>query len=128
MNPIKPCTPCGRAFAHALLLAAALAVTGCAGPAKPASAKAPLEAAPALPGSPTIREQQLIREWAGRPRTALLQAWGTPTIVLKSPGFNEHRDALIYVFADRDRVGGCIDAFVVWGVDSGDTVSTYYCR
>lgn len=130
MGADKSANP-GRASASAWVLAAAaaLAVTGCAGLAKPpARAKAAEEPAPVFLGSRTMREQRLIQQWAGRPRDELLKAWGTPTIVLKSPGFNEHRDALIFVFANRDPVGGCIDAFVIWGAASGDSVSTYYCR
>ena len=117
-----------RVWQHATGLAVAASFVallgGCA--ELVAAASAP-RSSTATDGSRAIREAALSRTWAGKPRDELVRVWGQPRLVMHSPGFNEHRDALILVFFDRDLEGGCIDAFVVWQ-DDDETIATYFCR
>ncbi len=106
-------------------LALAMVAGGCAQFRWPAGERQVVPAG--TEGSRAVRERLLSRTWTGHTRSELVRVWGEPRLVMYSPGFNEHRDALILVFFDRDPEGGCIDAFVVWR-DADETVSTYFCR
>lgn len=75
---------------------------------------------------PFVREQRLARDWTGRSRQELIDAWGTPRWVLRLP-YQREPASLILVFVDQDPSGGCIDAFVVLQ-DDAETIWNYFCR
>lgn len=76
-----------------------------------------------------LRERDLARRWAGRTRDELEREWGEPAFKLNVPGERQPA-SYVMVFVDRDRQGGCIDAFVVLQNESteDERIWTYICR
>jgi hypothetical protein len=75
------------------------------------------------------RESMLRTAWRGRPYQSLVEAFGTPRMVMTVPGYRPIRTEVI-VYGTTDKVSNCIDAFTVIrpGSDDEVTVTDYFCR
>lgn len=75
------------------------------------------------------RENRLQSAWKGRPYKALLEAYGSPRMVMSLPSYQPIRTSVV-VFGVTDKASDCIDSFtVVSQIQSEDmTVTDYYCR
>lgn len=75
------------------------------------------------------REQRLQTTWRGRTYQSLLQAYGTPKMIMGVPGYRPLRTS-VAVYGVIDRASDCIDAFtLIADNQNGDlTVSDYFCR
>lgn len=75
------------------------------------------------------REAALRAAWRGRPYQSLLDAFGTPRMVMTVPGYRPIRTEVI-VYGSTDKVSNCIDAFTVIRPGSEDDVmvTDYFCR
>lgn len=75
------------------------------------------------------RESTLRAAWRGRPYQSLLDAFGTPRMVMSVPGYRIVRTDVI-VYGPTDKVSNCIDAFTVIrpGTEDEVMVSDYFCR
>lgn len=75
------------------------------------------------------RESALRAAWRGRPYQSLLDAFGTPRMVMTVPGYRPVRTDVI-VYGATDNISNCIDAFTVIRPGSEDDVmvSDYFCR
>lgn len=108
-----------------LLLAVALLLGGCA------SIRAQREEV-ITAYSRTQRERLLQLEWVNQPYHRLIAAAGPPTILMRIPG--DRTDEMVAVFGVRDKVSGCIDAFVVFNgymrteINNNSMVTKYFCR
>lgn len=80
-------------------------------------------------GSRLKRESMLRAAWRGRPYNSLVDAFGTPRVVMTVPGYRPIRTEVI-VYGTTDKVTNCIDAFTVIrpGSDDEVTVTDYFCR
>ena len=80
-------------------------------------------------GSRLKRESALRAAWRGRPYHSLLEAFGTPRMVMSVPGYRLVRTDVV-VYGATDKVTNCIDAFTVIRPGSEDEVmvSDYFCR
>lgn len=80
----------------------------------------------------TQRERLLRLEWVNQPYHSLIAAVGPPTILMRIPG--DRTDEMVAVFGVRDKVSGCIDAFVVFNgymrteINNNSMVTKYFCR
>ena len=75
------------------------------------------------------REAALRAAWRGRPYQSLLDAFGTPRVVMTVPGYRPIRTDVI-VYGSTDKVTNCIDAFTIISPGSEDDVmvTDYFCR
>lgn len=74
------------------------------------------------------RERGLQSAWRGKSYEALIGNFGSPQIVMDVPGNNPMRTS-IAIFGAKDRTSGCIDAFTLVVLRSGETVvADYFCR
>jgi len=75
------------------------------------------------------RESTLQSAWRGRTYQALVDAFGSPRMVMSVPGYRPVRTEIV-VYGARDRATNCIDAFtVITNRSNGEvTVSDYFCR
>lgn len=80
-------------------------------------------------GSRIKRESMLRTAWRGRPYQSLVEAFGTPRMVMTVPGYRPIRTDVI-VYGTIDKVSNCIDAFTIISPGSDDemTVTDYFCR
>lgn len=76
-----------------------------------------------------VRENRLQSLWKGRPYNALLEAYGSPNMVMSLPGYRPLKTSVV-VFGVIDKSSDCIDAFTIesHGQSGEMTVSDYYCR
>ncbi len=80
----------------------------------------------------TQRERLLQLEWVNQPYRSLIAAAGPPTILMRIPG--DRTNEMVAVFGVRDKVSGCIDAFVVFNgymrteINNDSMVTKYFCR
>lgn len=108
-----------------LLLAPVLLLDGCTTTASTeAAAEKPVPLEPRA-----HRENRLQTAWRGRPYKALLEAYGSPKMVMSLPGYRPVKTSVV-VFGVIDRASDCIDSFTVvsQGQSEDMTVSDYYCR
>lgn len=106
-----------------LLLAPIVLLDGCAiAPADDAKTATYIE--PRLQ-----RESALQTTWRGRSYNALLEAYGSPRIVMNVPGYRPLKTSVV-VYGVVDNATQCIDAFtvVVHGNNGELTVADYFCR
>ncbi len=106
-----------------LLIAPALLLEGCA--------TSPIEHAP-IGSALEPRQQREVRlqnTWRGKPYHALLEARGTPKVIMNLSGYRPLKTS-IAVYDVVDKATNCIDSFtVVTQNPSGDqTISDYFCR
>jgi hypothetical protein len=75
------------------------------------------------------REAALRAAWRGRPYQSLLEAFGTPRMVMNVPGYRVVKTEVV-VYGTVDKVSNCIDAFTVIhpGSEGDLMVSDYFCR
>jgi hypothetical protein len=111
----------GGSFGFASCLSGVLVLAGCATP--PDEANLP----PVPVGvSRDMREATMQRAWIGRTHDDLVRTFGQPAFMLEVPGARLP-ESYIVVFVGGDRVGRCIDAFVVLK-DASSTIWNYFCR
>jgi hypothetical protein len=107
-----------------LLLAPAMLLDGCA--LAPSDGGRPVSSR----NEPRLqRENTLQTTWRGRPYNALLEAYGSPKMIMNVPGYRPLKTSVV-VYGVVDKVTQCIDAFtvVVHGINGEWTVSDYFCR
>lgn len=75
------------------------------------------------------REYALRAAWRGRPYQSLLEAFGTPRMIMSVPGYRIVRTDVI-VYGPTDKATNCIDAFTIIrpGTEDEVMVSDYFCR
>jgi hypothetical protein len=75
------------------------------------------------------RESMLKAAWRGRPYNTLVEAFGSPKMVMNVPGYRPVATSII-VYDASDKVSKCIDAFtvVVPGENEEIIISDYFCR
>lgn len=118
----------GRQYPRGLLLMAlvpTLLLDGCAlAPVEEEASERPISMEPR-----SVRENRLQSLWKGRPYNALLEAYGSPNMVMSLPGYRPLRTSVV-VFGVIDKSSDCIDAFTIEShAQNGEmTVSDYYCR
>jgi hypothetical protein len=80
-------------------------------------------------GSRLKRESMLRATWRGRPYQSLVEAFGSPRMVMTVPGYRPVRTDVV-VYGTTDKVSNCIDAFTIIrpGGDDEMTVTDYFCR
>jgi hypothetical protein len=76
-----------------------------------------------------VRERELQTTWRGKSYTALVEAYGMPTMIMNVPGFRPLKTS-VAVYDVRDNSSRCIDAFTVvkHGITGEWTVADYFCR
>lgn len=109
-----------------LFLAAALLLGGCASSIQ-------VQREEAITAHPrTQRERLLQLEWVDQPYHSLIAAAGPPRILMRIPG--DRPNEMVAVYGVRDKVSGCIDAFVVFhgymrtAINNDSRVTNYFCR
>lgn len=67
--------------------------------------------------------------WRGRPYNALLEAYGSPKMVMNVPGYRPLKTSVV-VYGVVDKSTQCIDTFTVvaQGANGEQTISDYFCR
>lgn len=75
------------------------------------------------------RESVLRTAWRGRPYQSLVDAFGSPRMVMTVPGYRPVRTEVV-VYGTTDKTSNCIDAFTVIrpGDEDDVTVTDYFCR
>lgn len=75
------------------------------------------------------RESTLRAAWRGRHYDSLVEAFGTPRMVMSVPGYRPIRTDVV-VYGATDKTTNCIDAFTVIrpGTDDEVMVTDYFCR
>ncbi|HYD62797.1 MAG TPA: hypothetical protein VEC35_20760 [Noviherbaspirillum sp.] len=75
------------------------------------------------------RESTLRAAWRGRPYQSLIDAFGSPRMIMTVPGYRVVRTDVV-VYGATDKASNCIDAFtVIWpGGEDEVTVTDYFCR
>lgn len=75
------------------------------------------------------RENTLQAAWSGRSYHALIEAFGSPSIVMTLPSYRTMKTSIV-VYGTVDKVTNCIDAFTVIPSErEGElTVADYFCR
>lgn len=75
------------------------------------------------------RERELQTAWRGKPYTALVAAYGEPTLLMNVPSYRPLKTSIV-VYGVRDDTSRCIDAFTVvkHGITGEWTVDDYFCR
>lgn len=75
------------------------------------------------------RENTLQTAWRGRSYSTLVEAFGSPKLVMNVPGYRPVKTSVV-VYGSLDKVTDCIDAFtvIVHGSTGEVTVADYFCR
>lgn len=85
---------------------------------------------PVVRSEPRVRrEHDLQTTWRGRPYNALLEAYGSPKMVMNVPGYRPVKTSVV-VYGVVDRSTQCIDTFTVATNNNGaePTILDYFCR
>lgn len=75
------------------------------------------------------REAQLQSNWRGKPYEALLEAFGSPPLMMNTLGYRPNKTSLV-VYGVVDQSSNCVDTFsMVKNDQTGQwTVADYFCR
>lgn len=75
------------------------------------------------------REAQLQSNWRGKPYEALLEAYGSPQLMMNMLGYRPQKTSLV-VFGVLDQSSNCVDTFTMAkNEQTGEwTVADYFCR
>ncbi len=114
---LRLCLP----FASALLLAGC-----CDAPVAQPEAPSKVRVVKAPPHPRELREKHMQQTWAGQPYKNLLQAYGSPRLVMSIPARSS--DSSVAVYERLDTTTDCIDAFTVVKHNGTQVVQAYFCR
>jgi hypothetical protein len=79
-------------------------------------------------GLRNLREQTMQTAWSGRSYHALVEAFGSPSVVMSLPNYRSAK-ASIVVYGKVDKLTNCIDSFTVVSKErEGEVVADYFCR
>jgi len=112
-----------RSVSGTLLLLPALLLGGCAAPSGDDAGKRANTS-----GLRSLRENALQTAWSGRSYHALIEAFGSPSVVMSLPNYRSAK-ASIVVYGAVDKATNCIDSFTVISKErEGEVVADYFCR